>query len=846
MRIAFLALSTTLALAGTAAAQPSFLNILPPGENGLVNTADAARFEATGARPAHFDDQLGMYADLVRAAPGITDADLLTYYKDGRFGVDPANVERTETPRPGCTIRRDRFGVAHVDGQTRHDVMFGAGWATAGDRLFFVDVLRHVGRGRLSEFLGPSDANIAMDQSIYRVAGYDEAELQQQIDSLPGKFGALGTQVQQDFLDFADGMNAYIAAARLDPTKMPAEYAALQRTLEDWKPTDTVAIATLIQAIFAVGGGREQDDAALLQALQARLGAATGRALWQDLRHAEDPEAPTTIDASFPFPTQTPRPKPAAVALPDAGSIRGQDPITTFGQALAAAGLRFPLGASNFLAVTRGHAAGRHPIAVMGPQVSYFAPQILLELDLHGGGVDARGAAFPGISAYVLLGRGAHFAWSATSGESDLIDVRVEKLCDSDGTAYLFNGVCTPMTERTDQWVATPTAGGVGQPTVVTAHVERTVHGPVFARATVGGAPVALVLQRSTFFGEPDSAPAFALLNSNQVTDPTTFQHAMNYVTGTFNWLYVDRANVAYFHSGLYPVRSRDVDPDLPSWGTGAWEWTGFLTFAQHPRAVNPRKGWITSWNNKPARTWHAADGHFAYGPVHRVLSLDERLGPAVAAGTPLRRADLVGFMEDAGTVDLRGSQVLPNALALIGAEPGVAPALAVLQSWTANGAHRRDRDGDGQYDESSAVAIMDEWYPRMIHAAFDGQLGGLYDLVPMGFDDAPGPIGSAYIEGYYGYLKRTFAMALGTAAVRYTTLRCADGTAAGCRAVLVASLGDAVAALTTRFGSSDPAAWHADPAADAIRHQTVGLVGVPPIPWVNRPTWQQVVQVND
>jgi hypothetical protein len=42
---------------------------------------------------------------------------------------------------------------------------------------------------------------------------------------------------------------------------------------------------------------------------------------------------------------------------------------------------------------------------VAGPQVGYFFPEILLELDLHGGGLDARGASFPGLSAYVLLGR---------------------------------------------------------------------------------------------------------------------------------------------------------------------------------------------------------------------------------------------------------------------------------------------------------------------------------------------------------------------------------------------------------------------------------------------------------
>ena len=63
--------------------------------------------------------------------------------------------------------------------------------------------------------------------------------------------------MKQDLLDFVDGINAYIAEARSDPDKMPVEYPALGKQLEDWKPTDTVAIASLIGGIFGKGGGEE-------------------------------------------------------------------------------------------------------------------------------------------------------------------------------------------------------------------------------------------------------------------------------------------------------------------------------------------------------------------------------------------------------------------------------------------------------------------------------------------------------------------------------------------------------------------------------------------------------------
>jgi hypothetical protein len=88
--------------------------------------------------------------------------------------------------------------------------------------------------------------------------------------------------------------------------------------------------------------------------------------------------------------------------------------------------------------------------------------------------------------------------------------------------------------------------------------------------------------------------------------------------------------------------------------------------------------------------------------------------------------------------------------------------------------------------------------------------------------------------------------MAMGVSVVDpFEVLQCADGTQAGCRSALVQSLNDAVDALEIEFGSSDPGMWQADPAQDQIEFTPFGLAEVDPIPWVNRPTFQQVVQVT-
>lgn len=162
-----------------------FRDILPPGTNGLINAPQLLAYEAGGARPEHSDDQLGMYANLVYAAPGLQSQDVPRFYKDSTFGSKPEDVARTYSPRADVTIVRDKpFGVPHIYGATQAGALFGLGYAAAEDRLFFMDVLRHLGRAQLSSFAGGAPGNRASDHDQWKVAPYTEEDLQRQIDQL--------------------------------------------------------------------------------------------------------------------------------------------------------------------------------------------------------------------------------------------------------------------------------------------------------------------------------------------------------------------------------------------------------------------------------------------------------------------------------------------------------------------------------------------------------------------------------------------------------------------------------------------------------------------------------------
>ena len=159
--------------------------------------------------------------------------------------------------------------------------MFGLGYVGAEDRLFVMDALRHAGRGELSTFAGGAAGNRAQDHTQWELAPYTEADLQRQYDLGDEVYGAAGAALQDDVTNYVAGINRYITEARVNPLKMPGEYAAIGKPgPEDWKVTDVIATASLIGGIFGKGGGRELDSALLLQEAQTRFGRKRGKRVW--------------------------------------------------------------------------------------------------------------------------------------------------------------------------------------------------------------------------------------------------------------------------------------------------------------------------------------------------------------------------------------------------------------------------------------------------------------------------------------------------------------------------------------------------------------------------------------
>ena len=783
--------------------------MLPPGQAGTFPPGPNST------------DQIALYDGLTPLEGRVGPGDLTRYFKTARFDMPRGGA--VVRPRAGLRIRRDKWGVPHVKGKTRALVMFGAGWATAQDRGLFLESIR--GPARIAALDVPGLDAFALATSLRQFTPSAATERYLRSQAAPmRRAGAKGRQVLRDVDSYVAGINAY--------------YRSTDNPAKPWTRADVVAGAALIGAVFGKGGGNEVRSSQLLSALRARLGAGAGTSVWRDLRSAQDADTPVTIKQRFPYRAGG-RGSARGSRAVDAGSISA-------GAARAAtADMAQRRQMSNALLAARWRSANGRPLAVMGPQVGYFYPQFLMELDLHGGGIDARGAAFPGVSLYVLLGRGRDYAWSATSSGSDNIDQYLERLCNADGSpatrasmGYRYKGRCRQMTTFD---AGTLGAGG-GEP-ARRLTFRQTVHGPVTGTVTVGGRPYAVTSRRSTRGREAMSAIGFADLNANEVRSARDFSRVMNQVEFTFNWHYADNRDIAFFSSGRLPIRPRGTDPSLPTLGTGRWEWRGFLSRARHPQAINPGRGndgIVTNWNNKPARGFGAADDEYSYGSVQRVELFK-------GFRRKLALHHLVGIMNRAATRDLRGVEVWPAIAAVLRSGPApdarTQQAADLVSAWSKRGASRLDRNLDGTIDDPGA-AILDRAWTPIADAVLSPVLGPLTaDLARIvNRDNRPSPTGSAYGSGWYGYVDKDLRQLLGER-VRdpYSRRYCGNGNLAACRASLWNALRAAADELAADQGPN-PALWRADANPERIVFRP-GLLGpANTMRWTNRPTFQQVV----
>ena len=174
--------------------------------------------------------------------------------------------------------------------------------------------------------------------------------------------------------------------------------------------------------------------------------------------------------------------------------------------------------------------------------------------------------------------------------------------------------------------------------------------------------------------------------------------------------------------------------------------------------------------------------------------------------------------------------------------------------------------------EHSEAIRILDAWWPHWMEAEFRPTLGPtvfsrLKSILPQ--DDDPhldgAHHGSAYQNGWYGYVQKDLRLLLGRKRLRglrrppgrrsrLSRIYCGgrkrrNGNLRRCRSALSASLGKALGADPKQLYDDEGCKDYNRPSDqwcwDAVLQRPAGAITQQLIPWINRPTFQQAIEVQ-
>jgi len=759
-------------------------DVLPPGQSGFVPASGLA----SGTGSPHLTDQVDLFLNF--------------QFKPHTFGQPGTE----ESPRPGVKIVRDQYGVPAITGDSADDLWFGAGYAVAQDRLFQLELFRLATTGHLAERVGSEYVD---DDELVRRDFYEPFELEIQLSKLP-------PELRRRFDSYRDGINAWIQETRDDPNKLPGEFLATAGgPPRDWTVLDSAAIGVYLARTVPSDNGEELNNARALKAL--------GPKLFDRLLPLRIPGQVATVPRSsglFPsMPGRTRKEERRAYARSRrflAATPLPEQPKASSASAAASGALRGQLGrrGSNMWAIR----SSRNTVATIfnGPQLGFQIPELFVEMELHGPGIDIRGVTAPGVPL-VAIGHNGRVAWGFTSGLSDEDDLYVEKLEGED--RYVYKGETRDMACRDEviRWGVPPAnllavTGGEAPDTnsgEKTVKICRTVHGPVQERAE----GVAFARRYAIWGREIETLEGLAALE--QAKTVFDVDKAMARVTWNENLMAADeQGNIGYWHPGLHPLRPEGWDERLPYPGTGEAEWRAFLPVKRRPYVINPRQGYLFNWNNIPSAGWTTGDGparERLLGGFHRAALLRRAVARAYERGG--------GYDVTAEVDKITGTtaqQRIPATRKLKAARKGARGnakiVLDTILAWDGN-YHRTDAEGK----VDPGVAAWDAFGKALFEVALGSrQPKDALALLRHG-------AGSSHQQEFD--VQEVFGLrTLGPRGYRQA-----------------AAL--AFEAVRTEFESDDPAKWRRPRPMYSTGAQ--GAASFPDIPFFDRGTWQQVVELG-
>ncbi|MFW5739105.1 MAG: penicillin acylase family protein [Myxococcota bacterium] len=495
----------------------------------------------------------------------------------------------------------DEHGIPHVTCATDDDCFAAIGYVHASNRLFTMDFLRHLIRGKLASLVAAG--SLILESDYY----YRQFMADRNGDPLPEVLLADLDAESAHVLDrYAAGVNAWIhdVNAGANGAELSVEYdfyLLADRDIPPWEPEDSLAVA-----LYLINDLSNSIDTELALAQMATLAPPTIAADLLTMQPAFPvftiPAAGETFDAPLPA-----SPHPGTLAyerLSPFASVLHQARAFTASAVMPHSDVMSGSKGSNNWVLAPSRTSAGHAILANDPHLGMSNPAVFLPMEIDSmsegsGTLHVAGGTVPGLPP-VLTGHNEHVAWGVTTANLDLNEVYLETLTPS-GDGVMFEGSEVPFVTRVVTF-----ENALGDP------VDKELkwvphHGPVLAEDPQNG--TAITARWVPHDGMNDVRGYFELQRAASVAEAKA---ALSQLDGSNqNFVVCDlEGNIGWYPFSRLPARSW-ASMALPSWlpvpGDGSAEWDAFLDVSELPQLTNPSNGFVATANQ--GLTGATADG---------------------------------------------------------------------------------------------------------------------------------------------------------------------------------------------------------------------------------------------
>ncbi len=533
----------------------------------------------------------------------------------------PDKYEELNTNRVNSQVKvfRNIYGIPHIIADNEKDLFFAVGYTHAQDRLWQMDYLRRLGKGRLSEIFGKS--SLKVDVFMRSI------EIERTAKDIKNNINKTTLELLNSY---SNGINYYI---QQNKKKLPYEFCVLDYTPDDWSPIDCIIIQRVIALELSVSFWADITNGAIAEKL--------GPLSVLELFASYPAQASCVLDSSYPAIVNKKKKQiQDSINVVTNSFLKNEKsiaetvlrPVSTINKIkndkaklnlLVQTGnslnnIRKSIGmignskGSNVWAIKKTKNTSSPAILTNDSHLPFGLPSSWYQIHETCPTINVTGLTIPGIP-FIFSGRNNNISWGFSNMNLDDCDFYVEKI-DAD-TNYYFNS-----------------NGGRLQFNYLrdTIKIKNSENYSYYRKYSQRSAvlnefnnyknPYNIISDKKSnqfqkfnrkycitfnWLGNKRANEVDALYKISIAKNWRQFRDATNsWGNPPVNFIYADKSgNIGLVPTGFIPIREKECKPQIPNpgWLSG-YGWVGYKKLDELPVLYNPPKQFVSAANNKLRR----------------------------------------------------------------------------------------------------------------------------------------------------------------------------------------------------------------------------------------------------